>query len=121
MTDRNRLVFQLVEFVRAITPLLAAHIAQGHPKPLTAFPTMTAEMSEAEWARRRREFDLAHGDGDAEGEDEVMSPTREEGGSFGLYNLSGGLSPEEAQEAGEEARVWDEAMLARKGLLGRTQ
>jgi predicted NUDIX family NTP pyrophosphohydrolase len=52
------LVFQLVEFARNLTVLLAAHLAAGGQDIETSFPkSQDAEMTEDEWARRRRAFD----------------------------------------------------------------
>jgi tyrosine-protein phosphatase len=83
------LVFQLVEYGRNLTTLLTAHLAQpGVNPPKTLFPTTEdAGLSEAEWARRRREFDEECEGGDC------------------------GMSPEEVQG---EARRLDEAMVERR-------
>ncbi|KAL7423284.1 tyrosine/serine/threonine protein phosphatase [Cryptotrichosporon argae] len=50
------LVFQLVEFARNLTALLPAHAAD--PRGPSSWPTLADVESEAEWARRRREFDV---------------------------------------------------------------
>ena len=88
------LVFQLVEFQRNLTSLLSAHIGNETNSPIrTSFPTLAQqELSEAEWARRRKEFE------DSESEDEHSIP------------MTSPISPE---EAGDEARRLDEAMVQR--------
>lgn len=97
-----RLVFQLVEYQRALTSLLSAHVAvPGNPAPETSFPTLAEQsLSEAEWTRKRAEMDDEGGVG-SEADEQV---TR------GLGLLASPLSPE---EAGDEARMLDEAMRLR--------
>ncbi|RXK42101.1 hypothetical protein M231_00458 [Tremella mesenterica] len=70
------LVFQLVEFARNCTQLISSHLSAGLPQPITSFPTANeVEMSEAEWARRRREFDLAQ-ETDSDEESDMESSSR---------------------------------------------
>lgn len=86
-------MFQLVEFQRALTALLSEYLADPSHSLKTSFPTLTEQtLSEAEWAKRRAEFDAENNDEDAGGM--MASP----------------LSPE---EAGIEARQLDEAMVLR--------
>ena len=88
------LVFQLVEFQRSLTALLSAHVAHSSTPVQTSFPTLAEQtLSEAEWARKRAEFET---------ESEVDSPL-----------IASPLSPE---EAGHEARRLDEAMVQRLKL-----
>ncbi|OXB37584.1 hypothetical protein J007_02636 [Cryptococcus neoformans] len=104
----HSLVFQLVDFARNLTTLLSSHYA-ATPDALiqTSFPTAAeSELSEAEWARRRREFD----------EDEMGGCTTDPstGASDGETTAEGCMS---AEEAGEEARKLDKAMLARRAAM----
>ncbi|KAE8538957.1 hypothetical protein D1P53_005326 [Cryptococcus gattii VGV] len=101
----HSLVFQLVDFARSLTTLLSSHYATT-PNALikTSFPTAAeSELSEAEWARRRREFDE-----DDMGEYTTdLSTTASNGQTAAESCMS-------AEEAGEEARRLDAAMLARR-------
>ncbi|WWC67523.1 uncharacterized protein I206_101431 [Kwoniella pini CBS 10737] len=82
----HSLVFQLVDFARHLTNLLSLHLSTTNDKIITSFPTNSdAELSEAEWAKRRKEFEES---------EEICC-----------------ISPEEADE---EARRLDEEMLLRK-------
>ncbi|WVQ83922.1 hypothetical protein IAT38_006066 [Cryptococcus sp. DSM 104549] len=101
----HSLVFQLVDFARTLTTLLSTYYA-AHPTASipTAFPTsVQSELSEAEWARRRREFE--------ESENGSASAS---GGSEGSGGRSGSEECMSPEEAGDEARRLDEAMVARR-------
>jgi tyrosine-protein phosphatase len=88
------LVFQLVEFQRSLTTLLSNYVAKSDCQSIqTSFPTLAEQtLSEAEWARKRAEFEAESDEEDNTGF--VVSP----------------ISPE---EAGDEARRLDEAMVQR--------
>ncbi|WVR04350.1 hypothetical protein IAU60_001351 [Kwoniella sp. DSM 27419] len=98
----HSLVFQLVDFARSLAALLSAHRAVPDAKPLeTNFMSASeTELSEAEWARRRKAFDESEdgseADGQASGDAEVEC-----------------VSPEEAND---EARRLDQAMLLRRAM-----
>jgi hypothetical protein len=94
-------VFQLVEYQRALTALLSDYVAvPGRTPPETSFPTLAEQsLSEAEWTKKRAEMDEEGGSGELDQE-----ITR------GLGLLASPLSPE---EAGDEARMLDEAMRLR--------
>ncbi|WWD08101.1 hypothetical protein V865_006212 [Kwoniella europaea PYCC6329] len=95
----HSLVFQLVDFARHLTQLLSAHPTQLN----TSFPSNhDAELTEAEWARRRREFE--------ESENGSSSPSI----STPSEGEEGGESCVSPEEADEEARRLDEEMLLRK-------
>ncbi|WVW78896.1 hypothetical protein I302_100859 [Kwoniella bestiolae CBS 10118] len=99
----HSLVFQLVDFARHLTQLLSTH-----PDTMqTSFPcNHDAELSEAEWARRRREFEESENGS-------VTSASSSEEKEKERGRMEGGccISPEEADE---EARRLDEEMLLRK-------
>lgn len=98
-------MFQLVDFARSLTMLLSSHYATT-PNALvkTSFPTAAeSELSEAEWARRRREFDE-----DDMGEYTTDLSTTASDGQTAVESCMS------AEEAGEEARRLDAAMLARR-------
>ncbi|WVQ97473.1 hypothetical protein IAU59_004587 [Kwoniella sp. CBS 9459] len=103
----HSLVFQLVDFARNLTFLLSSYLASASATAaelgiITSFPTSSdVEMSEAEWARRRREFE--------ESEDGAS-----EGSACG--SGSGGSECVSPEEAGDEARRLDEAMLIRRAM-----
>ncbi|ORX36152.1 protein-tyrosine phosphatase-like protein [Kockovaella imperatae] len=110
-----QLVFQLVEYGRNLTTLLSAHYAQSDPRPIaTSFPTAEdVAMSEAEWARKRREFE------DSESEErsvvEAHSPNAVAMNDARTANWCCVLgSPMSSEEAGDEARRWDDAMVQRR-------
>ncbi|ODN96522.1 hypothetical protein L198_04237 [Cryptococcus wingfieldii CBS 7118] len=106
----HSLVFQLVDFARNLTSLLSLHYSADPAEHIpTSFPTSAdAELSEAEWARRRREFDESeHLDHSSSMGSEGRRLSDESGSG------SDCMSPE---EAGDEARRLDEAMLARRAL-----
>ena len=92
------LVFQLVEYQRNLTSLLSSHYSRPSPRPIsTSFPTAEdAAISEAEWAKKRREF-----------EDEEMDEIENK-----WYGVLG--SPISPEEADDEARRWDDAMVQRR-------
>lgn len=79
-----------------MTVLLSEHVEQPQAAPVkTNFPTLAAQaLSEAEWARRRAEFEEEESESESERSGLLLSP----------------VSPE---EAGDEARRLDEAMLLR--------
>ncbi|WVQ76681.1 hypothetical protein IAR50_006355 [Cryptococcus sp. DSM 104548] len=108
----HSLVFQLVDFARNLTSLLSLHYSTAPAEHIpTSFPTSAdAELSEAEWARRRREFDESE-----HLENRFSSSDGSEGRrmSDGSREGSDCMSPE---EAGDEARRLDEAMVARRAL-----
>lgn len=126
LTFVTRLVFQLVDFARNLTCLLSAYLASPTTQAITtSFPSDTnTELSEAEWARRRKEFEESE-DGDGSigsiGTPETCDVSSLGGDELDLDNMGmgirvgmvgmGGMSPE---EAGDEARRLDEAMLLRK-------
>ena len=93
-------MFQLVEYQRNLTTLLSKHYAQPTPRNIiTSFPKSDdATLSEAEWARKRREF---------EEEDQEMDEMETK-----WYGVLG--SPISSAEAGDEAKRWDEAMVQRR-------
>ncbi|WWD21922.1 hypothetical protein CI109_106410 [Kwoniella shandongensis] len=93
----HSLVFQLVDFARNLSTLLQKyHLSPDSKRIQTSFPiTLDVELSEAEWARRRREFE--------ESED----------GSTGSGSEVECMSPEEAND---EARRLDEAMCIRRAM-----
>ncbi|ODO03021.1 hypothetical protein I350_05865 [Cryptococcus amylolentus CBS 6273] len=107
----HSLVFQLVDFARNLTSLLSLHYSADPAEHIpTSFPTSAdAELSEAEWARRRREFD------ESEHLDHSSSSVGSEGRRTSDESGSGSdcMSPE---EAGDEARRLDDAMVARRAL-----
>ncbi|WRT65175.1 uncharacterized protein IL334_002118 [Kwoniella shivajii] len=97
----HSLVFQLVDFARHLTHLLSLHQSSPDAIPIrTSFPkNQDAELSEAEWARRRREFE--------ESENGSITSSSNNGSGGGEECVS----PEEADL---EARRLDEEMLLRK-------
>ncbi|WVF70441.1 hypothetical protein IAT40_005231 [Kwoniella sp. CBS 6097] len=104
----HSLVFQLVDFARNLTSLLSSYLSSASATAAemgisTSFPSSSdAEMSEAEWARRRREFE--------ESEDGPSSEVSACGSG------SGGSECVSPEEAGDEARRLDEAMLIRRAM-----
>lgn len=107
LTNQNppSLVFQLVDFARSLTTLLSSHYATTPNASIkTSFPTAAeSELSEAEWVRRRREFDE-----DDMGEYTTDLSTTASDGQTAVESCMS------AEEAGEEARRLDAAMLARR-------
>ncbi|KAK8846615.1 hypothetical protein IAR55_005701 [Kwoniella newhampshirensis] len=99
----HSLVFQLVDFARNLTTLLQTYHSSPNSQQIqTSFPiSLDAKLSEAEWARRRREFE--------ESEDGTVSDSADsESGSDAEC-----MSPEEADD---EARKLDEAMVMRRAM-----
>ncbi|OCF42269.1 hypothetical protein I317_03888 [Kwoniella heveanensis CBS 569] len=112
----HSLVFQLVDFARNLTSLLSSYLSSASATAselgiITSFPTSSdAEMSEAEWARRRREFD------ECEDDSSETSACGSGSGGSGSGSGSGGSECVSPEEAGNEARRLDEAMLIRRAM-----
>lgn len=94
------LVFQLVEFARNLTSLLASHNMSSEPLQ-TSWPDTDAVMSDAEWIRRREAFDQ-------EEQAESLESLKSMESMEVLESLG---SPEEAEG---EAKTLDDEMRQRR-------